>query len=238
MSFKDNIDSKAIYNRKFVIELRFKPIASIIDKKGLIADTIAKANIFKPNNFWEISNNTVKFQDIEDKNNTQYIATVEYNRISIQGTKIDSVDSFFNTFTKFYNIVKENISEWTIRRIGCRILGAYKAESDNYNAILSNFVKKFPSQYLIDAYQVNNLSFKMEYASGMYQISPLKRDDEFYTREFPSGLINRNDGIMIDTDNYLLRVDDTDIDTIQNIKTIYIASLAVEKSLYDNLKKM
>ena len=95
MSFKDNIDSKAIYNRKFVIELRFKPIASIIDKKGLIADTIAKANIFKPNNFWEISNNTVKFQDIEDKNNTQYIATVEYNRISIPVFTTDYYSIFY-----------------------------------------------------------------------------------------------------------------------------------------------
>lgn len=50
---KDNIDSKNIGNRKFIIELRFEPKVSMLDKKGAIVELIEKAkpfNIFH----WEI----------------------------------------------------------------------------------------------------------------------------------------------------------------------------------------
>ncbi len=238
MNFKDNIDSKVIINRKLIIELRFNPVASVLDKKGTIADAISAAKIFKPDNFWEISNNVVRFQSSENKNNTQFIATVEYNKITFVGVKIDSIDSFFSLFTKFYKTIKDNIPNWTITRIGCRVLGAYKSQNTDFSILLSNFTKLFPNQFIVEPYQTKDLLFRMDYASGMYQIAPLKDDDDFYKREFPTEIINGGVGIMLDTDNYTLKIDDVDIDSIENIKTIFIASLAVEKSLYENLKDM
>lgn len=238
MNFKDNISSAAIINRKLIIELRFNPIASVLDKKGTIADAVSAEKIFKPDNFWEISNNAVRFQSSENKNDTHFIATVEYNKITFVGVKIDSIDSFFNLFLKFYRTIKGNIPNWTVTRIGCRVLGAYKTQSNEFSSILSNFIKIFPSKFIIEPYQTKDLLFRMDYSSGMYQISPLKDDDEFYKREFPSGIINGGVGVMLDTDNYTLKIDGVDIDTIENIKTIFIASLAVEKSLYENLKNI
>ena len=44
---KSNIDNKLVGNRKIVIELRFQPHFSIIDKRGEILDSLLKIEAFK-----------------------------------------------------------------------------------------------------------------------------------------------------------------------------------------------
>ena len=43
---KENIDSKSIGNRKFIIELRFKHKVTLSDKKGAIIENIKSCNFF------------------------------------------------------------------------------------------------------------------------------------------------------------------------------------------------
>ena len=233
---KDNLDSESISNRKIVIELRYLPIASVLDKKGTIADAVADAKLFRPGNFWEISNNTVRFQNNSDRAQSFTTASVEYNRLSFICTKIDSIESYFNTFVKFYNIVKTIIPSWTITRIGCRIIGSYNTSSNDFGVLLDGIKKLFPSNFLVEPYNPQNLQFKSDYANGMYQIGLLKENDEFFQREFPVNTCKPKVGIMIDTDNYLLRIAEESIESIENIRKVFVASLAVEKSLYENLR--
>jgi len=233
---KDNLDSESISNRKIVIELRYLPIASVLDKKGTIADAVTDAKLFRPGNFWEISNNTVRFQNYSDRAQSFTTASVEYNRLSFICTKIDSIESYFNTFVKFYNVVKTIIPSWTITRIGCRIIGSYNTSSNDFGVLLDGIKKLFPSNFLIEPYNPQNLQFKSDYANGMYQIGLLKENDEFFQREFPVNTCKPKVGIMIDTDNYLLRIAEESIESIENIRKVFVASLAVEKSLYENLR--
>ena len=235
---KDNIDSSVVINRKIVIELRITPMATILDRIGAISDFISKKNIFKPENFWEIggSERRVQFRDNSKQDETRYSAVVEYNRVSFFCSKIDSIDSFFNQYKKFYEAMKENIPEWEVLRIGCRIQGAYKTSYDDYATLVEKLKAIFPNQFYLQDFSANNFNFKVDYQSGMYQIAPLNSDDAFYTREFPLKIRDPKVGIMIDTDNYLSsQPGGTKIDSIEKIKNVLVASLAVEKALYSNL---
>ena len=82
-------ESEAISNRKIVIELRYLPVASVLDKKGTIADAVASAKIFKPGNFWDISNNSVRFQNNSEnvkKPTTPYLPALRASWWSIRGS--------------------------------------------------------------------------------------------------------------------------------------------------------
>lgn len=50
---KENIDSKCIGNRKFIIELRFDHKVTLSDKKGAIIENIKSLNFYNPLH-WEI----------------------------------------------------------------------------------------------------------------------------------------------------------------------------------------
>lgn len=238
---KDNIDSGVVINRKIVIELRITPMATILDKIGSISDSIAKKNIFKPENFWEIggSERRVQLRDYSKQDDARYSAIVEYNRVSFFCSKIDSIDSFFNQYKKFYEAIKETIPEWEVIRIGCRIQGAYKTSYEDYATLIDHFKAIFPNQFYLQDFSANNFSFRVDYQSGMYQIAPLNSDDAFYTREFPLKIRDPKVGVMMDTDNYLLnQPGDPKIDSIEKIKSVLVASLAVEKALYSNLSML
>lgn len=234
---KDNIESSAAINRKIILELRLSPQAKILDKRGTIADLIEEKRIFKPSTVWQIgSNNLVQFRDNNDADNAHFLAAVEYNKISFVCVKVDSVDSYFNQFSRFYNALKEIIPSWTLIRIGCRIIGAYKMGMESYSSILKAMKSVFPNKFFMEAFNAHNMLFKVEYQSGMYQFAPLKDDDSFFEREFPKGVRNPKAGMMIDTDNYLIESSDaTPLDSLDRIKSVFHASLAVEKALYENL---
>ena len=235
---KDNIDSQVVINRKIIIELRINPQATILDKIGTISDSIAQKNIFKPENLWEIggSERRVQFRDNKSPDDTRYSAVVEYNRISFFCSKIDSIESFFNQFKKFYDSIKEIVPTWEIIRIGCRIQGAYKTQIADHVTLVNHFKAVFPNQFYLQDFSANNFTFRVDYQSGMYQIAPLSAEDSFYSREFPLNIRDPKVGIMIDTENYMMsEPGGAKLDSIEKIKSVLVASLAVEKALYNNL---
>ena len=235
---RDNIDSSVVINRKIVVELRINPMATILDRIGAISDSIAKKNLFKPGNIWEIGGNErrVQFRDNTKQDDTRYYAVVEYNRVSFFCSRIDSIDSFFNQYKKFYDAIKEIIPDWVVIRIGCRIQGAYKTAFDDYAALVEHFKAIFPNSFYLQDFAANNFSFRVDYQSGMYQIAPLNAEDPFYTKEFPLKIRDPKVGVMIDTDNYLVsQPEGPKIDSIERIKSVLVASLAVEKALYSNV---
>ena len=235
---KDNIDSSVVINRKMIIELRISPMATILDKIGAISDTIAQKNIFKPQNVWEIGGGErkVQFRDNTSQDDTHYSAIVEYNRVSFFCTKIDSIDSFFSQYKKYYEAVKDCIPNWEVQRIGCRIQGAYRTSTTEFPSLVEKFKAIFPQQFYLKDFAAKDFLFRVDYQSGMYQLAPLRADDTFFIREFPKNIRNAQVGIMLDTDNYLLaEPGEAKIDSIEKIKNVLVASLAVEKALYNNL---
>lgn len=231
---KDNINTNLILNRKIVIEIRFKTIPEILDLKGSIISSIEKLKLF-PVFHWELGDAVVSIKDSIDNSNVKNQIVIELNRIAFISTKIDSIESFFSKFQKIYTEFSKTVSIASIIRIGCRIQGTYKVKSQTFESIFSNFKKKFPSTIFLEDFPSIDLSFRLTYNNGMYVIGPIKKDDDFLIKEFPFSDRNDSPGVAIDTDNYLLRTNGHEIKDTE-IKNVLIASLAVEKSLYEKMK--
>ena len=229
---KDNIENKNIGNRKFIIELRYAPIVSMLDRRGGIAEAVEKSKCF--NTFhWEINTGEVTIRDHAEKEKAKNIVFVTFNRFSFISYKVDSIEGFYSNFKKAYEAVAGVLGNMTIQRIGCRIIGTYKVKSQDFNSILTHFKEAFPSQIFIDKYPAKDLSFTLTYENGMYRVGPVNEDDNFYDKEFDMGCNEKHVGIAIDTDNYLTN-EVKDISDKSLIKDVYTLSLAVEKELYSN----
>lgn len=234
---KDNIESKNVGNRKFIIELRFNHKVTISDKKGAILENIRALNLFNPFH-WEIGIANIHIWDAEKNNEARNNVYIELNRFCYVCSKIDSVESFYSNFEKIYSCFISEIGDLDILRIGSRIQGTYKTVSDNYDAILDKMKKGFPSQFYLDDYPTTDLSFHLNYKNGMYIIGPVNnKKDIFVEQNFAEAYRINHVGIAIDTDNYLTNEKGA-INDKQLIKDTYILSLSVEKNLFENLKDL
>ena len=232
---KDNIESKHICNRKFIIELRYDHKPIVADKKGAIIEGIKDLKLF-PTLHWEMGAANVLLYDDTNKDECRNSIRVDLDRFAYISSKIDTVDSFYNNFEKIYNVIVKTIGEFNIRRIGCRILGTYKCNSTDFTSVMSNMRKDFPAKFYLETYPVKDLMFQVTYQNGMYNVGPVREgDDAFIENNFPSESRIRHVGVAIDTDNYLTN-ETQSINESRLIKDIYMLSLSVEKDLYTNLK--
>ncbi len=229
---KDNIESKNIGNRKFIIELRYDPVASMLDKKGTLVERIQSSKMFQTNH-WEIGQSEIIVRDHKERDEAKNIAVVTFNKLSYISYKVDSIESYYSTFSKLYDEVINILGELSILRIGCRIIGTYVVKSKDYSSILNAFISSFPGKFSLSQYPAKDMLFHLQYENGMYEIGPLKDDDDFYRREFNMLDCKKHVGVAIDTDNYLTN-EARNINSKSLIKDIYILSLSVEKDLYTN----
>ena len=234
---KDNIESKNIGNRKFIIELRFNHKVTIYDKKGAIIEGIKALNLFYPIN-WEIGIANIHIWDAEKKKDARNNVLIELNRISFVSSNIGSVESYFNNFEKIYSCIISEIGDIDILRVGSRIQGTYKTLSNSYDTILDKLKKGFPSQFYLNDYPATDMLFQLNYKNGMYNIGPVNnKNDAFVEQNFAESYRINHIGIAIDTDNYLTN-EKGPINDKQLIKDTYILSLSVEKDLFNNLKDL
>lgn len=232
---KNNIDSSLILNRKVIIELRFIPAPRFLDLKGTILDKINSLNIIKGAD-WSIGDSALKIADNNKEELIKNIVQVEINRLSLISSKVDSIEKLVADFLKLYDTINDVLGGLTITRIGCRIQGTYKTKSTEFDTILENFKSSFPTQIFLENFPTNDLRLQIVYQNGTYHIGPVKENDNFLIREFKNPDRNNSVGIAIDTDNYLLKTGGNDISSKTKIKDVITASLAVEKSLVENLK--
>jgi hypothetical protein len=233
---KNNIESSLILNRKVIIELRFIPAPRFLDLKGTILDKINSLNIIKGAD-WSIGDSALKIADNKKEELIKNIVQVEINRISLISSNVDSIERLVSDFIKLYDTINEVLGNITITRIGCRIQGTYKTKSNEYDKILENFKNSFPSQIFLENFPTNDLRLQIVYQNGTYHIGPVNENDNFLNREFKNPDRNNSVGVAIDTDNYLLKTGTLDIGSKTKIKDVITASLAVEKSLVENLKE-
>jgi len=232
---KNNIDSSLITNRKIIIELRFNTIPKFLDVKGALLEKINSLKIINAAD-WTIGDSALKVSDSNDMEQVRNLVQVEINRISLISTKIDSIEKFVDNFSKLYNGVKEILGEPSINRIGCRIQGTYRTKSKTFEDVLKKFKDSFPNQIFLEEFPTTDLRLQIVYPNGTYHVGPLSENDPFLLREFKHSDKNSLFGFAIDTDNYLLRTPNTNLNSFSKIKDVITASLAVEKSLVEKLK--
>lgn len=232
---KNNIDNSLITNRKIIIEIRFQPTPKFLDLKGTILDKINNLNIINAAD-WSIGDSALKIADNNQDDLIRNLIQVEINRLSLISTKVDSIEKFVDNFSKLYSAIKEVLGDLNIQRIGCRIQGTYKTKSTKFSDILKNFKDAFPNQIFLQDYPTKDLRLQIVYQNGTYHIGPLDKNDQFLLRTFKYPERKDSIGIAIDTDNYLLKTNDNNLNSLSKIKDVITASLAVEKSLVENLK--
>lgn len=232
----NNLDSKSIGNRKKILETRFDPVVSMLDKRGEIVDKVISSGLIN-NLHWEVGPSEVIFRDSIEKEDAQNIISVKFNRINVQSFKVDSVESYYERFSKLYDVIIGVIGESPIKRIGCRIIGTYNVKSSSFDSILTNFLALFPEKFKLANYPANDFLFNLTYTGGMYQIGPVNANDNFYDREFNCSFCNKHVGVAIDTDNYITD-EQKPLDKKSLIKDIYTLSLSVEKDIYSMLADM
>lgn len=230
---KDNIDSSSVLNRKIVIEIRYEPNLLFLDKKGSLLSEILKLKLFKAEHLG-LNDTAITIADFNDNTKSRKHIHIGLNRFGFISSQVDTIDSFYNSFLKTYDIIQEIIDISNISRIGCRILGTYKVKSGGYDLILENFKKSFSNNFFMNDFPVKDCNIRINYQNGNYQVGPVSKDDEFLLTQFPYENKNNNPGVCIDTDNFLLKTDKT-LDKMM-IKDVYIASLSVEKALYEIMK--
>lgn len=234
---EDSIKSTSINNRKIVIEIRYEPNPSVIDSRGSLINKLVESQLI-PNAQWEIGIGEIKLADSLKSNESRKLVYADLHRLTLISSKTDSNASFFHFVEKAFKIFKELIPSYTIIRIGCRIQGTYRSKSNDYNQIVNNFKALFPSQFLLEDFNVKDLRFQLVYQNGQYQIGPVNKDDGFVKKEFPFDEATKGIGFAIDTDNYIIRSKEKESINDSVIKDVYVTSLSVEKSLFDKLNSL
>jgi hypothetical protein len=231
---EDSIKSNFINNRKIIIEIRYEPNPQVIDARGTLVSKLKDANII-PNSQWELGIGEIKLANSLKSNENNQIIYADLHRLTIMSSKKDTNASFMHMFEKTIKIFKEVIKNFTIIRIGCRIQGTYKSKNTEYSQIIKGFKELFPSQFLLEDFAVKDLRFQMIYQNGQYNIGPINKEDNFIKSEFPNDNSVKGVGFAIDTDNYIIRSKGKEVINENSIKDVYLASLSVEKLLFDKL---
>lgn len=231
---EDSIKSSQIHNRKIVIEVRYEPNPTVIDNRGTLVKKLVDANLI-PNAQWELGIGEVKIADSLQPNSSRQIIYADLHRLTIISSKKDTNDGFFHFAEKAFKIFKEVIPSYTIIRIGCRIQGTYQAKSNDFTQIVNGFKNLFPSQILLEDYNVKDLRFQLNYQNGQYNIGPVNNEDPFIKNEFPFEEASKNIGFAIDTDNFVIRSKEKEKINDNVIRDVYVTSLSVEKSLFEKL---
>lgn len=231
---EENIDKKYIGNRKIIIEIRFDHKVILADKKGELIEKLSKANIFNPCH-WEMGSANFNIFNGIKREDSLISLNVEMNRISFISRKIDTVESYYNSFNKLYKIILEDLGTLSVTRIGCRILGTYKTSSLNFNDILEKMKNAMPKKFFLEDYAAIDYRFDLRYKHGMYNIGPINdKHESFMMENFPFEDSVNHVGFGIDTDNFITN-EVQPINEPNLIHNVFLTSLSVEKSLFNNL---
>lgn len=229
---EDSIQLSSIHNRKVIFEVRYKPNPSFVDVKGQLVEKLVESNVIqKPH--WELGISEIRMSDSSNATNCRKIIYADMHRLSIINSKKMANDSLFGFITKTYNVFKEVVKKFHIIRIGCRIQGTYKCCSNDYKTIVDNFIKMFPSQILLEDYNIKDFRFNLIYQNGQYHVGPVTADDSFIKGSFQYDDAEKSAGFAIDTDNYMAVDNDDSNLNDSNIENVFLASFSVEKSLFE-----
>jgi len=212
----------------------------ISDLKGAIINGIKAEKIIDPPK-WKFGLGDVTINNSLKKEEIRSTIYFDLHRLTYMSSIVPTNEVYTNKFNKLYKVFKEAVGKEnvSIKRIGCRVMGTYSTNEDSYDKILDKFLKVFPEQFLLDDFDANDMLFQLTYANGMYNIGPIKPDDTFLKSQFNYDDRNNSIGFAIDTDNYVSRKeDDKQPIADSKIKDVILASLSVEKFLFEKLNSL
>jgi hypothetical protein len=237
---KDSIKSSSIHNRKIVLEIRYEPNPMITDIKGQLIQTIKTEKIINPFNWkYGLADVMIKDNDVDD--DAKNIIFFDTRRFSYIKSGNFTNASFYDNLMKILKPFNKIIGEDNVKiiRIGCRIQGTYSSEKKTYKEILNTFLQMFPQQFLYDKFESNDLLFNLNYENGRYSIGPVNANDQFLQENFRGSDRNNSIGFSIDTDNHVsITEGDTSNISQDKIKDVVMASLSVEKYLFESLNSL
>jgi uncharacterized pyridoxamine 5'-phosphate oxidase family protein len=234
---ENTISAKFINNRKIVVEIRYRTNPLIADKKGEILSKFLEKKLILSSH-WNLGNADFNLRDNKDEDESRTTIFCDANRLAIICSDISSNDKFYNTVENTFKYFKEVIPNVEIERIGCRILGTYKTNSNQYKEVLKGFKSLFPNQILLDEFVVEDLRLQLVYQNGQYHIGPINKNDGFFGKNFAFSEAINEIGFAIDTDNFYIKRVLSEKVNESKIKDVFIASLSVEKSLFEKLSTL
>lgn len=234
---ENTIPLKDVHNRKIVIEIRYKINPLILDKKGEILNTFLENNLILKSH-WKIGNVDFNIRDNEDESEARTIIFCDSKKLAIVSSDIASNEKFYLTVEKAFKLLKGVIPNINVERIGCRIIGTYKSKNIIYKKVLQGFKELFPNQILIEDFIVEDLGLRLIYQNGQYNIGPINKNDAFVNKNFTYSKAVNEIGFAIDTDNFYIKRDSVEKISESKIKDVFVASLSVEKSLFEKLSEL
>lgn len=120
--------------QKHILEIRFTPTPSIVDKRGVIAESLVSELL----NGWSIGNNRINFTNKENKN---FGAFVSYKNFGFISESPNDTDFFLENSKDFVKKTWNYIPTGKITRIGIR--STYLIEQSNFEKALENLKKEF-----------------------------------------------------------------------------------------------
>lgn len=234
---ENTIPLKNIFNRKIVIEIRYKTNPLIIDKKGEILNKFLENELIQSSH-WNLGNIDFNLRDKEQEEEARNTIFCDAKKLAIICSDISSNDKFLLTVEKAFKNLKQVIPNISIERIGCRILGTYKTKSLLYKQVVQGFKNLFPNQILIEDFIVEDLRLQLVYQNGQYNIGPINKNDGYFIKNFTYSKAINEIGIAIDTDNFYLKREENEKVNESKIKDVFLASISVEKSLFEKLSEL
>jgi hypothetical protein len=140
---------------KHVIEIRFKPDARFLDKRGIVADNLASP-LFKR---WNISSNRV---DLSSEENQNVRAFFSYRNLGVVSTSPNKTEFFTQTAESFVRAAWQHLPNREFSRVGVRsmfLIEAVQAYRERFLKLTDEELGEFKGD-LID------IGFPLNFACG------------------------------------------------------------------------
>lgn len=188
--------------QKFIFDLRFDPVFTVLDKKGQLLDLLQDSKLFE-----EVGIDANKFAATRNSPDVYRTITLEPHRISgnIEKEVVD-VECAIELLKQVKKIEEAiSLDKGKIRRVGLRFMQVYKKPFEEVNdkliSLMNNdLLKIVGGEKYIDAAIVPVVNYKEGY-NVRYALGPIKQDE--YSRYYKKHLnIPFNEGCFIDIDYF------------------------------------
>jgi hypothetical protein len=219
--------------KKYVFELRYKPILESFDKRGFVLQKFNDA--FKSKiAHWRVSN--IEVQLLDDPEKASKILSVDHKTARIIYEDCGSLQEFTDDTKKFietlFSIYGQNTKE--ILRAGVRFQSIFSfSKYKTFDVLLNKLREIFINPSCPLSVNITDCQFILNHERGSILIGPVKKNEQWIKDNFlfPDSNIPEQ-GLGVDVDSYTLNTivgSDTDIKNLYN--DIQQLTLTTEKEI-------
>lgn len=216
---------------KYIFEIRYSPLISTFDRRGVILEKIWKPFESKAKH-WRVENVAVNIQDKEE-NPTKKIY-VSHLRSFIAYENPDSEGEFNDDAKKFLKLLVETFPEIKLlERAGYRRI-SFKGGSSDLNQYY-NSLQRWLATPLPTTLPINDAALALEHNNGRIAFGSTKQSDGFIEREFPNYKGPDNQNVLhIDVDSWTNNIK---LDKPSQLNSVFIAAQETTKATIDEIEQ-